>query len=88
MVDLVDWTAVRAAGPKVFVGYSDVTVLHEALAVRAGFATLHGPMTAAGTFLADARTRESLRATLFAPESVRTLGLETARALVPGRARA
>ncbi|MYV71143.1 LD-carboxypeptidase, partial [Streptomyces sp. SID2131] len=87
MVDLVDWTAVRAAGPKVFVGYSDVTALHEAFAVRAGFATLHGPMTAAGTFLSDPRTRESLRATLFAPESVRTLGLETARPLVPGRAR-
>ncbi|WP_053641579.1 MULTISPECIES: S66 peptidase family protein [unclassified Streptomyces] len=87
MVDLVDWAAVRAAGPKVFVGYSDVTALHEAFAVRAGFATLHGPMAAAGTFLSDPRTRESLRATLFEPESVRTLGLETARALVPGRAR-
>ncbi|MGA5639610.1 S66 peptidase family protein [Streptomyces cinereoruber] len=87
MVDLVDWAAVRAAGPKAFVGYSDATALHEAFAVRAGFATLHGPMTAAGTFLSDPRTQESLRATLFEPESVRTLGLETARALVPGRAR-
>ncbi|MFJ5832646.1 LD-carboxypeptidase [Streptomyces sp. NPDC093089] len=86
MVDLVDWPAIRAAGPKVFVGYSDVTALHEAFAVRAGFATLHGPMVAAATFLADLRTQESLRATLFEPESVRTLGLETARALVPGRA--
>ncbi|MFF0273794.1 LD-carboxypeptidase [Streptomyces sp. NPDC004330] len=87
MVDLVDWRAVREAGPKAFVGYSDVTVLHEAFAVRAGYATLHGPMVAAGTFLSDARTRESLRATLFEPESVRTLGLDTARTLVPGRAR-
>ncbi|SEC07847.1 LD-carboxypeptidase [Streptomyces sp. TLI_105] len=87
MVDLVDWTAIRAAGPKAFVGYSDVTALHEAFAVRAGFATLHGPMVAAGTFLSDPRTRESLRATLFEPETVRTLGLETARPLVPGRAR-
>ncbi|MFD5107015.1 S66 peptidase family protein [Streptomyces cinereoruber] len=87
MADLVDWAAVRAAGPKAFVGYSDATALHEAFAVRAGFATLHGPMTAAGTFLSDTRTQESLRATLFEPESVRTLGLETARALVPGRAR-
>lgn len=87
MVDLVDWRAVREAGPKVFVGYSDVTALHEAFAVRTGFATLHGPMVAAGTFLSDPRTQESLRATLFEPESVRTLGLGTARALVPGRAR-
>ncbi|MEU3744514.1 MULTISPECIES: LD-carboxypeptidase [Streptomyces] len=87
MVDLVDWPAVRAAGPKAFVGYSDVTALHEAFAVRTGTATLHGPMVAAATFLADPRTQESLRATLFEPDTVRTLGLETARPLVPGRAR-
>ncbi|SEC00590.1 muramoyltetrapeptide carboxypeptidase [Streptomyces sp. 2131.1] len=87
MVDLVDWAAVRAAGPKVFVGYSDITVLHEAFALRAGFATLHGPMVGTETFLKDPRTQESLRATLFEPETQPTLGLEEARALVPGRAR-
>ncbi|MGW1180005.1 S66 peptidase family protein [Streptomyces drozdowiczii] len=87
MVDLVDWAAVRAAGPKVFVGYSDITVLHEALALRAGFATLHGPMVGAETFLKDPRTQESLRAALFEPETQLALGLEEARALVPGRAR-
>ncbi|MEU3397983.1 S66 peptidase family protein [Streptomyces filamentosus] len=86
MVDLVDWAAVRAAGPKPFVGYSDVTALHEAFAVRAGFATLHGPMIATAAFLAEPRTRESLRATLFEPETVRAPGAATARALVPGRA--
>ncbi|MFG2641882.1 LD-carboxypeptidase [Streptomyces sp. NPDC048370] len=86
MVDLIDWAAIRAAGPKVFVGYSDVTALHEAFAVRAGLATLHGPMVAAATFLKDPRTQESLRATLFEPETVRTLGLDTARPMAPGRA--
>ncbi|MFI0825217.1 LD-carboxypeptidase [Streptomyces roseolus] len=84
MVDLVDWPAIRAAGPKPFVGYSDVTVLHEAFAVRAGFATLHGPMIATAAFLGEPRTRESLRATLFAPETVRIPA--TGTALVPGRA--
>lgn len=87
MVDMLDWAAIRAAGPKVFVGYSDVTALHEAFAVRTGLATLHGPMVGTATFLKDAPTQESLRATLFEPESVRTLGLETARTMVPGRAR-
>ncbi|MFF3458369.1 LD-carboxypeptidase [Streptomyces sp. NPDC002730] len=87
MVDLLDWTAIRAAGPKILVGYSDTTVLHEAFAVRMGLATLHGPMVGAAAFLKDVRTQESLRATLFEPESVRTLGLETARTMVPGRAR-
>ncbi|MFD7866662.1 LD-carboxypeptidase [Streptomyces sp. NPDC059783] len=87
MVDLVDWAAIRAAGPKVFVGYSDITVLHEAFALRTGLATLHGPMTGTETFLTDPATQESLRATLFAPETVSVLGLPTARTLVPGRAR-
>lgn len=86
MADLLDWSAMRAAGPKVFVGYSDITALHEAFATRLGLVTLHGPMTAAVTFLKDARTQESLRATLFEPESVQTLGLDTASGLVPGRA--
>ncbi|MEU3606643.1 LD-carboxypeptidase [Streptomyces sp. NPDC035033] len=86
MVDLVDWEAIRAAGPKPFIGYSDVTALHEAFAVRAGFATLHGPMTATEAFLTEPRTRDSLRATLFEPETVRVLGAETARPLAPGRA--
>ncbi|MFF9838056.1 LD-carboxypeptidase [Streptomyces sp. NPDC013740] len=87
MVDLVDWAAIRAAGPKVLVGYSDVTALHEAFATRVGLATLHGPMVAAAAFLQDPGTRESLRATLFEPESVRTIATAAAGALVPGRAR-
>ncbi|MCS0638518.1 LD-carboxypeptidase [Streptomyces sp. LP05-1] len=84
--ELLDWDAIRAAGPKVFVGFSDVTALHEAFAVRAGFATLHGPMTGTVAFLKDGPTQESLRATLFAPESVRVLAPPAARPLVPGRA--
>ncbi|MFF8289894.1 LD-carboxypeptidase [Streptomyces sp. NPDC016309] len=87
MADLLDWTAIRDAGPKVFVGYSDVTALHEAFAVRVGLATLHGPMAGAVTFLQDAATQESLRATLLEPETVLTLGLPDARTMVPGRAR-
>ncbi|MFC8593685.1 S66 peptidase family protein [Streptomyces atroolivaceus] len=87
MVDLLDWPAMRAAGPKVFVGYSDITVLHEAIALRAGFSTLHGPMIATDVFLKDAATQEALRSTLFEPESVQTLGLDAAAALVPGTAR-
>lgn len=87
MADLVDWTAMRAATPKVLVGYSDITALHEAFATRLGLATLHGPMVAAAAFLQDPHTRESLRATLFEPESVRTIATATAGALVPGRAR-
>lgn len=86
MIDLVDWATMRAAGPKAFVGYSDITALHEAFATRLGFATVHGPMTAAETFLKDGPTQEHLRRTLFTPEEVRVIGSATARTLVPGRA--
>lgn len=87
MVDLLDWDAIRAAGPKVFVGFSDITALHEAFAVRAGLVTLHGPMAAGVDFLKNARAQDHLRATLFAPETVRTITAPDARGLVPGRAR-
>lgn len=87
MVDLLDWDAIRAAGPKVFVGFSDITVLHEAFAVRAGFATLHGPMAAGVAFTKDGPTQEHLRSTLFDPGTVLAVTSPTARTLVPGRAR-
>ncbi|MCX2926870.1 S66 peptidase family protein [Streptomyces sp. NEAU-W12] len=86
MVDLLDWTVMRAAGPKVLVGFSDITALHEAFATRLGLVTLHGPMAAGVDFLKNARAQEHLKATLFAPETVRTLTSD-GTALVPGRAR-
>ncbi|MBQ0998780.1 MULTISPECIES: LD-carboxypeptidase [Streptomyces] len=85
MVDLLDWDAMAAAGPKVFVGFSDITALHEAFAIRLGLATLHGPMAAGVDFLEQARARDHLRATLFAPESVRTIA-SGGSAMVAGRA--
>ncbi|MFE9834266.1 LD-carboxypeptidase [Streptomyces sp. NPDC005551] len=87
MADLLDWTAIAAAGPKVFLGFSDITALHEAFAARMGLATLHGPMVAAVDFLKNARAQEHLRATLFEPETVRTIAAPgRGAALVPGRA--
>jgi muramoyltetrapeptide carboxypeptidase len=43
MVDLLDYERL-AAQPKVFVGYSDITSLHLALARRANLVTFYGPM--------------------------------------------
>jgi muramoyltetrapeptide carboxypeptidase len=88
MVDLLDWDAIRAAGPKVFVGFSDITALHEAFATRVGLVTLHGPMAAGIDFIKNARAQDHLKATLFAPETVRTITSPgPGAALVPGRAR-
>ncbi|KND24377.1 S66 peptidase family protein [Streptomyces acidiscabies] len=87
MVDLLDWDALRAAGPKVLVGFSDVTALHEAFANRLGLVTLHGPMTAGVDFLKNAVAQQHLRATLMNPESVQVVTATGGGALVGGRAR-
>ncbi|MEV6103943.1 LD-carboxypeptidase [Streptomyces sp. NPDC051940] len=87
MTDLVDWARLRAAGPKLYLGFSDATALHDAIAVHLGLVSLHGPMPAWTTFDKDAVTQEHLRQTLFEPEAVRTVTSPTARCLVPGRAR-
>ncbi|GAA4920382.1 muramoyltetrapeptide carboxypeptidase [Stackebrandtia albiflava] len=60
MVDLVDFETARH-NPKPVVGYSDITVLHQALYVRAGLAGVHGPVVT--TFAAGhgRGTAEALR---------------------------
>lgn len=45
IVDRIDMETV-AKNPKVFLGYSDVTVLHAVLNERAGLCSFHGPMPA------------------------------------------
>ncbi|MGK9462359.1 S66 peptidase family protein [Streptomyces sp. G6] len=86
MADLLDWEAMRAAGPKVFVGFSDITALHEAFATRLGLVTLHGPMAAGIDFLKNARAQKHLKDTLFAPDTVRVIASD-GTPMVPGRAR-
>lgn len=86
MAALVDWERLRAAGPRVFLGYSDITVLHEAVAGRLGLATLHGPMPGTAAFAADSAALEHLRRTLFEPDSVTAVTAPGAAALLPGRA--
>lgn len=45
LLERLDWEIV-AANPKVFVGYSDVSVLLNVFYARCGFVTFHGPMMA------------------------------------------
>jgi muramoyltetrapeptide carboxypeptidase len=47
MLGGIDWDLVRAAAPKFFCGFSDITALHAALEREAGLVTFHGPMPAA-----------------------------------------
>jgi muramoyltetrapeptide carboxypeptidase len=76
LLDLLDWAAMRQAEPKVFVGYSDATALHEGLATHLGIASLLGPMPAALPFGGehpDGPSLDHLHRTLFAPEQVQVL---------------
>nr|WP_184943093.1 LD-carboxypeptidase [Kitasatospora kifunensis] len=84
--DLLDWDSLAAVPPKLLIGFSDVTALHEQLAVRLGLASLYGPMGAASSFTSDPPTAEHLRRTLFEPATVRTLTGPEAGPLIPGRA--
>lgn len=84
MIDLVDWDAVRATGPKPFAGSSDITALHAALARHLGAPTVFATMPASSHF--DAVAAESLREALFHPEAPRTIRGPRARTLVGGTA--
>jgi muramoyltetrapeptide carboxypeptidase len=90
MLDLVDWSALRAARPgdeaPVLVGFSDITALHEAIGVELGVVSLLGPMAASAFFLDDPDGREHLRATLFEPDKVPPVTGHFATTLVPGKA--
>ncbi|MHA6618805.1 S66 peptidase family protein [Pseudonocardia sp. DLS-67] len=85
VLDLLDWDAMAAAGPKLFVGSSDITALHAVLGPRCGLVTLFGPMVGTLAVTDDADAREGLRRALFDPPAVLHGGPD-ARALHGGRA--
>lgn len=64
VLSLLDWEALASAGPKLMVGFSDVTALHQAVAAMLGLVSLHGPVTASLGDRDDA-TRERTRGLLF-----------------------
>ncbi|MEP6665215.1 MAG: DUF4031 domain-containing protein, partial [Nocardioidaceae bacterium] len=72
VVDLLDWRRLAEADPKLLIGFSDVTALHQAVASRLGLVSIHGHVV---TSLSGA-TEESaagLRAQLMDPSSVSDL---------------
>jgi muramoyltetrapeptide carboxypeptidase len=85
MVDLLDWESIAKAGPKVLVGYSDITALHQAFASRLGMSTIHGPVVTS-LVAGDEAARAHLHALLFEPQNVTSLTPKAVEALVPGLA--
>ncbi|MDF8263260.1 S66 peptidase family protein [Luteipulveratus flavus] len=86
-LDLVDWSAVAAAGPRPrhVVGFSDATALQEALLHHLGWTSLYGPMVATWYFEQE-RAQQSLRQLLLAPDDVTGIDLPDAVPLVDGTA--
>lgn len=104
IADLLGWPAMAAAAaaappgraPKVLAGFSDITALHEAFALRLGVATLHAPNVGTRSFIEEPRTQDGLRAALLGEpasppgpgegtDGARVLTSPSAGCLVPGR---
>ncbi len=85
VVDLLDWRRLAEAEPKVLVGFSDVTALHQAFAARLGLATVYSHVvTSLGA--ADEPSAESLRRQLMEPDEVTDLlAGQSTQTLVGGR---
>jgi muramoyltetrapeptide carboxypeptidase len=85
MVDLLDWASLAMAAPKVLVGFSDITALHQAFAARLGLSTIHGPVVTS-LAMGDEESRAHLHSMLFDPAAGTSLTSAPARPLVGGRA--
>jgi muramoyltetrapeptide carboxypeptidase len=85
-LEAMDWDGLDGLPPKVLAGYSDVTAVLEAVAVRLGWASLFGPVVAlrgeAGHY-----SFASLLRTLMRPAEATAIRYPQAVTVVPGAAR-
>lgn len=84
MVDLLDFDALRAAGRKHLIGFSDITDLHSRLGRELDQVTIHGPI-ATGVQLDDPVSAAAVRQLIFEQPAAGSR-LLTGEALVGGRA--
>ena len=84
VLDLLDWDALGAVGPRTLVGFSDVTPLLHAVVARLGYAAVHGP---AVTGIGDGAqaSRDSVRDLLLGPAGERVVAADL-EVLVAGSA--
>jgi muramoyltetrapeptide carboxypeptidase len=85
MIDLVDWRRLAESPPKVVVGYSDLTALHQALASRLGVVSVLGHVVTS-LAAADVSSADVLRQLLMEPDEVMELLPDPVRTAVPGQA--
>jgi muramoyltetrapeptide carboxypeptidase len=85
ILSALDYDAL-ANDAKVIMGYSDLTAILNAVAVRSSLITFHGPVAAHGSSWDD-ESRRFLERTLFSDAPIGRLHAAGARTIVPGRAR-
>src|SRR5690348_14075967 len=85
-LEAMDWDGLVGMPPKVLAGYSDVTAVLEAVAVRLGWASVFGPMVAIREG-ASHYSFGSLLRTLMRPEQATLIRYPRAVTLAPGLAR-
>lgn len=86
MLEHIDWEALQQVEPKAFVGFSDMTAMHEAIALELGVSPVHGPMPSWSAFAESDEMQEHLRLTLFEPERVQRIASPTAKPMRGGTA--
>jgi len=79
----LDWEMIRAH-PKPFIGFSDITAIHQALLLRAGLTTFHGPVVCSLP-ASDRQTRLSLNRAITS-EAPLSLKAARPRTIKSGRA--
>jgi muramoyltetrapeptide carboxypeptidase len=85
-LEAMDWDGLSGLPPKVLAGYSDVTAVLEAIAVRFGWASLFSPMAAIRDGAAHYSFGSLLR-TLLRPDQAMTIRYPHAVTVVSGTAR-
>lgn len=84
ILDMLDYAAIEG-DPKVVMGFSDVTAILNAVTMRSGVVTFHGPLGAHGSSWSGS-ARDYIRRLLFSSQPVGPLQIRDAQTIVPGRA--
>ena len=85
LLEQIDYEAF-AANPRPLVGFSDITALHQAIAVRCGVMTFHGPMLNLDFHAGLSPDREEWLWSLLRGDAPHTLAIDPSQVLCEGEA--
>jgi muramoyltetrapeptide carboxypeptidase len=86
MIDLIDFDALRAAGPKLLIGFSDITALHVRIGRELNMITIHGPVVGSVAQLSDPPSVTALQKLIMALPAEPGMVLASGHVVVAGTA--